>query len=420
MAPVPALLDASRFLLQLVAVLMATWSCGRVARWLRQPAVVGEIAGGLLLGPTCFGDWLPDAAAWLFPPGHLRGLEWVSNAGLVLFLFGLGAEMHLPALARSRRILLGTAAGSVALPLVCGVALAAALMPRHAHPGMRFWPFALFVGTAMSVTALPVLGRILQDRAAAGRPVRLAVARLALGVAARNDAAAWLLLLLALSLARPGAGLSGFATHLLLFLLLLSVLVFAVRPLFTRAVKDGRMPWALVLSCCVLLAFGSAAFTDRLGLHAFSGAVLAGVCAPRAMVGGRALAERFQQTLGPGIGIALPVFFALTGLRTRLDLHGSGSLWLLAILATAVGSKVSAGILGARAGGLPWRWALETGVLLNTRGLVELVVLNVGRQAGVLDSALFAMLVTMALFTTAMTVPLLNLLRPRDASPSAA
>ena len=137
-------------------------------------------------------------------------------------------------------------------------------------------------------------------------------------------------------------------------------------------------------------------------------------------MGDQFFAERFQRTLSPLLALALPVFFALTGLRTRIGLDGSGSLWMLAILVTAVGSKVAAGTIGARAGGMPWLWAWETGVLLNTRGLVELVVLNVARQAGVLSPALFSMLVVMALITTAMTVPLLDISRIRRAAPSAA
>ncbi len=403
-------MELVRFLLQVLAVLATVMTCGRVARLLRQPPVVGEIAGGLLLGPSVLGRLAPAASAWLFPAAHLHGLELLSNAGVVLFLFVLGAELDLAEARRSARPLLLTAFGSVALPCAAGAALAIALV-RFAPPHVAFLPFALFVGTALSVTALPVLGRILQDRAAEGRPVTVEVARLVLPVAALNDLAAWVLLLTALACAGANGTALTVVTHLSLLGAYAAVLVLAVRPGLQRLGNNVRSPGVSLLLACVAVAFISAWITDRLGLHAFSGAVLAGVCAPRLPGSQTSLSEQVRHRLRALLLVGLPVFFALTGLRTRLTVGGVWNRYMLAILAVAVFSKVLAGFTGARLTGMGWQWALEAGILLNTRGLVELVVLNVGLRAGVLSPTLFAMLVLMALATTAMTVPLLDLLR---------
>jgi Kef-type K+ transport system membrane component KefB len=402
--------EFARFLLQLVVVVLVCWVCGRLARMLRQPAVIGEIAGGLLLGPSAFGRWLPQAFVQLFPVGHVVGLERVSNAGLVLFLFALGLEMDLPRIATRGRALLLTTMGSLAFPFLTGTLIAFALASHFLQPGQSFVAFALFIGTAFSITALPVLGRILRDRESSGRPVRPQVAELAFACATINDGAAWILLLLALTAARASDGFTGVARTIVLLTVFICVMVWVVRPLMQRWF-DRTSSVLIRLLACVALAFAGAAITDALGVHAFFGAVLAGVCAPRLRSGHAEWTRMFEARLRPVLLIALPVFFALTGLKTRIT-WDSASLWLTAlIVVSAAGSKILAGTVMARAGGLTWSMAGEVGVLLNTRGLVELIVLNVGLRAGVLTPALFSALVMMALITTAMTVPALDVLR---------
>jgi Kef-type K+ transport system membrane component KefB len=406
-------LEVLRFLLQVTAVLLVTGLCGRLARRIGQPAVVGEMAGGLLLGPTAFGLLWPHASTWLFAAAHLRGLELLSQAGLTLFLFLLGAEMDLAHLARRGRLLLLTATGSIAAPFVAGAAMALWLAPRFRAPSVSLAAFILFVGTAFSITALPVLGRILRERAQQGKPLPRDVAELAFAAAVVNDAVAWILLLAALLAARAGHAAAGQGTanslgSLGLALLFVAVMVFAIRPLLQQWV-DRTGTGLPQTAACLALAFASAWVTDTLGLHAFFGAVLAGICAPRAAIAGKPWAASLEDRLRPFTAIALPMFFALTGLRTKLSVHAGMGFVTLAILLIAALSKLAAGSACARLGGMTWRHATEVGLLLNTRGLVELVVLNVGLREGVLTPPLFSALVFMALATTAMTVPALDL-----------
>ncbi len=399
-------MELFRLAVQIFAVFAVCMACGRVARALRQPAVIGEIAGGLLLGPSVFGRWLPAVSAWLFPVGHLDGLEQVSGGGLILFLFALGLEMDLPRLVARGRLVLLTTLGSLGVPFAAGAVVALAFASRYLDAGRSLLAFVLFVGTAYSITALPVLGRILRDRAASGRPVRPQVAELAFACATANDGAAWILLLLALSAASGGAGFGGVGRSITLLAVFVAVMVFAVRPLLQRWF-DRVQSESLRFLLCVALAFASAFATTTLGVHAFFGAVLAGACVPRAT----GWPHVFETRLKPLLMIALPVFFALTGLKTRLTWDARSLGFTALVVATAAASKIVAGAFVARIGGRPWHEALEVGVLLNTRGLVELIVLNLGLRAGVLTPALFSTLVVMAIVTTAMTVPGLDLLQ---------
>jgi Kef-type K+ transport system membrane component KefB len=399
-------MDLLRFAVQVCAVLAACWACGQAARALRQPAVIGEIAGGLLLGPSVFGRWLPGLFAQLFPASHLDGLERLSDGGLILFLFALGLEMDLPRLVARGRLVLLTTLGSLGVPFAAGAVVALAFASRYLDAGRSLLAFVLFVGTAYSITALPVLGRILRDRAASGKPVRSQVAELAFACATANDGAAWILLLLALAAAHGGAGFGGVGRSIALLVVFVAVTVFAVRPLLQR-LFDRLQNEALRLLLCVMLAFASAMVTTTLGVHAFFGAVLAGACAPRAA----GWPHVFETRLKPLLMIALPVFFALTGLKTRLTWDAKSLGFTALVVVTAAASKMVAGAFAARMGGRPWNEALEVGVLLNTRGLVELIVLNLGLRAGVLTPALFSTLVVMAIVTTAMTVPGLDALQ---------
>ena len=399
-------MELFRLAVQICAVFAVCMACGRIARALRQPAVIGEIAGGLLLGPSVFGRWLPAASAWLFPVGHLDGLERLSDGGLILFLFALGLEMDLTRLMARGRLVLLTTLGSLGVPFATGVVVALAFASRYLDAGRSLLAFVLFVGTAYSITALPVLGRILRDRAAIGKPVRPQVAELVFACATANDGAAWILLLLALTAAHGGAAFGGVGRSIALLAVFVAVMVFAVRPLLQRWFDRVQSEWMRLL-LCVLLAFASAFVTTTLGVHAFFGAVLAGACARRAA----GWPHVFEARLKPILAIALPVFFALTGLKTRLTWDAKSLGFTALVVVTAAASKIVAGAFGARIGDRPWHEALEVGVLLNTRGLVELIVLNLGLRAGVLTPTLFSTMVVMAIVTTAMTVPGLDVLQ---------
>ena len=400
-------------IVQMAAILVVTSACGWVLARLGQPRVVGEIAGGLLLGPLAFGHLLPAMSGLLFPPGRLHPLEIVSNIGLVLFLFVMGAELDLDAARHNHGASLAITVGSVALPFSLGAALSPFLLARFGAANVSHTGFVLFVGIAMSITALPVLARIIQDRRQTGRAIESSVADTALVCAAVNDLLAWSLLAVALTLIRGSEGNDVAATVLRLLLLVgyIGVMFFVMRPLFTRllTMRGGRPRWFWLLGM-VAVAFVSARITEALGVHAFFGAFLAGICVPRLKWDGVSLEDTLQQSSRPAILIALPVFFAMTGLRAQREMFSGGGLsWFAVVLVVAVAGKIGGAVIAARAGGMQWKMAVQIGILLNTRGLVELVVLNVGYKEGILSPLLYTLFVLMAISTTAMTVPLLGL-----------
>ena len=384
----------------MVVILAVTKICGWMLGRVGQPQVVGEIAGGLLLGPLVFGHYFPAASSRVFPPGCLQGLGIVSYVGLVLFLLTIGAEVDEgPA---SWRASLAITVGSIAVPFVLGVGLAG-MLPRA--EGVSRVGFCLFVGIAMSITALPVLARIIQERRGTGRAVDPGTASIALVCAAGNDVVAWALLAVTLEIVR-GGGLVGVSTRLVLLAGFVGVMLLGVRPMAARVA--GRGPLWVWIAGMVVVAFGSARLTEMLGVHAFFGAFLAGVCVPWT----KALEEGSKRVLQPLIAVGLPLFFAMTGLRAQREMFSRSALgWLAVVLMVAVVGKVWGSALGARVSGVSWKTAAEIGVLMNTRGLVELVVLNIGYKEGILSPLLFTVFVLMAVVTTAMTVPLLGVVR---------
>ncbi|QHN05080.1 cation/H(+) antiporter [Granulicella sp. WH15] len=384
-------------LLQLAVILAVTSLCGALARRVGQPKVVGEIAGGLALGSLGLGYLLPGASHFLFAASRLHLLETVSNIGLVLFLFLIGSELDLTAAQRNRGSSLAITVGSIGVPFALGAALAPVLLVRLGTPGVSRLGFVLFTGIAMSITALPVLARILEERSS----VASTTAATALIVAAANDLVAWSLLAVTLALIHGGP-LATTLIGLAWLALYVTVMLAVVRPILARL--SG--PLWLWLPLAVGFSFASAHVTELLGIHAFFGAFLAGVCVPRVAE----LEKMLRRILTPAIAVTLPVFFAMTGLKMQREMFSSRGLgWLAVVLAVAVAGKIGGSMLAGRASGMGWRPALEIGILLNTRGLVELIALNVGYREGVLSPLLFTLFVLMAVLTTAMTVPLLAL-----------
>jgi len=396
-------------LLQLAAILIITNLCGAFCARLGQPRVVGEITGGLLLGPLAIGHLLPSLSALFFPPSRLHPLEVVSNISIVLFLFLIGAELNLHAAHHNRGASLAITIGSIAVPFALGAAISPLLLTRFGTQQASPLVFLLFVGIAMSITALPVLARIIQERSRKSNPIAPALASTALVVAAANDLLAWSLLAVTLTLIHNGLGihtLPATATRLLLLVGYVVLMLFVLRPLLSRlsAATRNQPVWPWLLSM-VALAFLSARITENLGIHAFFGAFLAGVC-----VSGMSLKSTLHQKLQPAIQLTLPIFFALTGLRMQREMFSTrGWSWLAIILFIAVGGKVGGAMLAARTSGMLWKPALQIGILLNTRGLVELIALNIGYKEGIFTPALFTLFVLMALITSAMTGPCFDL-----------
>jgi len=395
-------------LLQTAVVLLVTLACGWLARRIGQARVIGEIIGGILLGPSLFGRLFPRAFAAFFPRPSLEPFEVLSTVGLILFLFIIGTEVELDQLYRHRATAVLTSAVSILFPFLISMALSAALRARFAPVGVGNLAFSLFLGISMSITALPVLARILEER----RLLGTTIGTTAIFCAAVGDVVAWLLLAVTLALIGANGGFRTLPLRIAGLVLYLVVMLAVVRPLAARLVrKRGRSVMSLeILGLTLVGVFASATATEAIGVHPLFGAFLAGVCLPKSQPWQTSLRARLDSVVSV---LLLPLFFALTGMRTRIDLLNSSTVWLWAgvILVAAIAGKMGGAVLAARYTGQSWSFAFALGILLNTRGLVELVVLNIAYDVGVFSPTLFTMLVVMALATTIITTPLLGVLR---------
>ena len=393
---------------QIVVVVLVTLVCAWIAAKLGQSRVIGEIVGGILLGPSVLGRLAPSISRHLFPKSSLGAMEELSNIGLILFLFLIGMELDDRQLVRQRFTALAASGTSIIIPFLTAVFLAHSLRVRFAPHGVGSLPFVLFLGISMSITAFPVLARILEER----RLISTPLGTTAILCAAVDDVVAWLLLAVALTLIDVTGTPGKLAVHLAVLVAYLGFMLGVVRPLATRLVKRRHNPElsAGLLGISLAFAFASAAATDWAGVHPLFGAFIAGICFPRVAHWQHAIRARLDMVASV---LLLPLFFALTGLRTRLDLLNTSDTWLWAgiVLLGAIFGKIGGAVLAARWSGQNWRAALALGALLNTRGLVELVVLNIAYNVGAFTPTLFTMLVVMALVTTMCTNPMLNWLK---------
>lgn len=402
----------SPIFLSLVAILATSQVLARLLRRLGQPPVVGEIVAGFVLGPVVLGTLWPDTHAMLFSHSASAGLSAIASLGVVLFTFAVGVEVRQ---SKSAPLQWNGAACvglcSVLLPFALGVAIAPAVYPTMAPATAGHWPFALFLGTALSVTALPVLARILKDRGMSGTRV----GQLALGAAAAADVLSWGLLLVVVGIAgASNPGRLGIGNALVGLATLCLVLACAVRPIVAGALKfqaQGEYPPLPFMAGLLIGLFLCAEVTEWLGLHRVFGAFLFGVALPQ----DERLARTVSRSVEPlAIVVLMPVFFALAGLSTTPDAFATHSLLVLALLlAVAIASKLTGGVVGARMVGLGWRDSLTIGALLNARGLMEIVVIKVGLDAGLIRGELFTVLLFMAVVATAMTGPLTAWLRQK-------
>jgi Kef-type K+ transport system membrane component KefB len=401
--------DLALLLVQLVVVLAASRITGRVFRLFRQPAVVGEIVGGIALGPSGLGALAPRAMAALFPADAMTPLATLSQLGVILFMFVVGLRLDTRALRSGLGSAVLVSHASIVLPFIMGAGLAIWLHASLAPPEARFLPFVLFLGAAMSVTAFPVLARILIER----KLIETRIGAITLASAAVDDVTAWCLLAAIVVVARSGDALLPLLTVVSALVIYAGLMLTIGRHCLRvwHAWRERRGPMSVhadTIGAMVLVAFASALMTEWIGVHALFGAFLAGAVMPRDKAFAQTIAAPIDQTVST---VLLPLFFAFTGLQTELQLI-SGGLWLVfgVILVVAVLGKMGGSALAARVTGAPWREALAIGALMNTRGLMELVILNVGLQIGVISRPLFAMMVLMALATTIMTSPLVETL----------
>lgn len=442
------MLDLGLLLAQLIVVLLVARLCGRLVKYVGQPAVVGEMIAGLALGPSLLGAIAPNAIHTLFPSDKLLPLATLSQLGVVLFMFVVGLRLDLRVLRSKASAAVAVSHASIVAPFLLGVAIAKPLHDGLAPAGVAFLPFALFMGAAMSITAFPVLARILDER----NLMNTKVGAISIAAAAIDDATAWCILAAVLAVATATAtgsnGWSTFGITLGSTVAYVVFIAFVLRPIILKLLTpvitklqqqaaswSGDVVTGQMVSVAVVGALASAWVTEMLGVHALFGAFVAGAIVPRIPVNADqpdSEAARAREALGQEAislpdaianridsvvsAVLLPVFFAFTGLRTSVGLISGAGLWAVfaLILVVAVAGKIGGAATAAKLTGMGWRDALSVGALMNTRGLMELVILNVGLDIGVITPALFAMMVLMALVTTVMTSPLVGVLYRRD------
>jgi len=407
----------SPLLLQLVVILGTARLLSLLLRRLGQPPVIGEMMAGIVLGPIVFGALAPGLHAHVFEPASLPALDGLSQVGLVLFMFIVGAELRTPHGAPQPLVAAGwIGVMSVLVPVVFGIGAAALLYEQFAPAGVAFWTFALFMASAMSITAFPIMARILKER---GMTHSL-IGRLSLTAAAMADVLAWIMLALVVVLADSGQDWGRFRTMMLGVLLLAAAIFLVGRPLLSRLLarfaRDGR-PEAATLAMLLIGTFACAYATKWLGVHPVFGAFMFGAALPR---DDRLLAALIERVEYIAIIVLMPIFFALAGLSTTpAAFVGTGLSALLIVLGAAVAGKILGGAAGARIAGCSWRTAFAVGSLMNARALMELIVMKVGLDAGVIGPELFTMLMVMAIVTTLMTGPLLTLFAGKEATQEA-
>lgn len=397
-------------LLQIGVILLAARLVGWLFRKIGQPQVVGEMIAGIGLGPSLLGWLSPGFTAVLFPPDSLGFLNSLSQVGLLLFMFLVGLEMDPKSLRHRGHAAVLTSHASIIIPFFLGTLLALYLYPTLSDDSVSFTHFALFVGTAMSITAFPVLARILTER----QLLRSHVGTMTIACAAVDDVTAWcilagvVLMVQATKAALPLWLMVGGAA------LYIGIMLYGVRRALAKLEGFFRMRGEVtqdMLGLIFLVIFASAAVTEWLGIHALFGAFLVGAVMPKESRFTSELSEKLKDV---AVVLLLPLYFAFTGLRTSIGALNGTAMWFdcAAIIAFAIAGKFGGATISARLTGLPWRQAGAIGILMNTRGLMELVVLNIGLDIGVISPALFTMMVIMALVTTFITTPLLGWVYP--------
>ncbi len=397
----------SILLLQIITIVFVSRTFGYIFNKMGQPTVIGEIVAGIILGPSLLGMWFPEYSLFLFPKTSLPNLQFFSQMGLILFMFVIGMELDLKILKNKAQDAIVISHSSIIVPYTLGVLLSYFLYAEFAPKNISFLSFSLFIGISMSITAFPVLARIIQERGL----TRTKLGTIAITCAAADDITAWCILAAVIAIVKAGSFMSSIFT-ILMALGYVVVMLKLIQPFLKRLgevyySKESLSLGIVALILGVLLI--SAFTTEVIGIHALFGAFMAGVVMPQSTSFRKILIEKVEYI---SLSLFLPLFFVFTGLRTQIGLLNDVHLWLVcgAVIGVAILGKFGGSSLAARFVGQSWKESLSIGALMNTRGLMELIVLNIGYDLGVLSAEMFAMLVLMALLTTFMTGPILDLI----------
>lgn len=414
-APVAPLRDSAQIpelallVAQIAIIVLAARGVGAIARRIGQPRVVGEIVAGILLGPSLLGWIAPGVSAALFPAHSFGVLNALSQLGLVLFMFLVGLELNWVSLRHRGPAAFLISHASIAAPMALGAVTALFLFPRFAGRAANFAGFALFMGAAVSITAFPVLARILTERKLLATPL----GAMAIACAAINDVTGWCVVAYVVEQVRATGSAHSFwipIAGLALFMMaMLGPARIALRGMETAYLKESGLSENRKAGLLVFLLLAALA-TEALGLHPLFGAFVAGAVMPRNTALISYLIEKFESLT---VLLLLPIFFAYSGLRTNIGGLRGAEMWgaCAVIVLVAVAGKIGGTGIGARLAGCGWRESASLGALMNTRGLMELVVLNIGLDIQAISAPLFSMMIVMALVTTAMTSPITGWLK---------
>ncbi|PWU00577.1 MAG: hypothetical protein C5B51_24945 [Terriglobia bacterium] len=402
-------LDLLKLVLQIAVILLVSRITGMLFKKIRQPQVIGEMVAGILLGPSLLGWVAPALSHTLFPASSLGYLNALSQVGLVLFMFLVGLSLNPKELHGHGHAAVLTSHVSIVTPFCLGSIVALVLYPQLSSSNITFMSFALFMGSAMSITAFPVLARILTERNLLGSRM----GTLSIACAAVDDITGWCILAYIVMLIRAGhtampiwVTIGGSITYVLVMLLGVK----RVLPRFEASFhKQGRLTENMI-SLLIVMALASALVTEALGIHLLFGAFLMGAIMPKNSEFIHSVIHKMESLT---VTALLPLFFAYSGLRTSVNMvHGQMWLYVLLVIAVAIAGKFGGSTFAARMAGIPWRDATSLGILMNTRGLMELIALNIGLDIGIISPTVFTMMVLMALVTTFMTSPLLEWVYP--------
>ena len=397
-----------RLLLQIIIIIILTQLLGWLFKKIGQPAVIGETVAGIILGPSLLGLLFPGIFHFIFPVESLPNLRFLSQIGLILFMFIIGMELDTRLLRKQAFEALIISHASILIPFTLGVFLSYYLY--HVYGQTDFISFALFMGIAMSITAFPVLARIIRDR----KLTDTKLGNLAISCAASDDVTAWCILAVLIALIRSGSGMNGFfvVAMVLLYVFIMLVPVRKILNKIQAAYEKGKIAYNGLMAIMYSLMLLSSWCTEVIGIHALFGAFLAGIVIPKKDGLQIKIIDRISDV---SMVMLLPLFFVYTGLRTNAGILNSSGLWIsfLLILVCAVAGKFGGSTLVAKVLGQNWKDSLSIGALMNTRGLMELIVLNIGYDMHIISADIFSMMVLMALLTTMMTNPVLNLIEKR-------